>query len=152
MHRLIKTNDPLEVYVVGPLALEATDPRLLLWIAKSGEMALGSIGLHWEHSHTAHIRDLQVNTENPRSRQAHAAKLIGAVAEYAREHGILKIKVHKNSRSSGLMEQLVKVGFSDAARNSDDMQFYLDLYKPLSKRARTHAVRPEGTEGVLTVA
>lgn len=154
MHRS-KTYDPLEIYVVGPLALEASDTRLLLWLAKSGDMALGSIKLHWEHSHTAQIRDLQLSSENMRSRQAHSAKLIGAVAEYAREHGILKIKVHRNSRSAAMLEQLIKVGFSDAARTSDDMQFYLDLYKPMSKRLRPQAVRPEGNQkvhAVLTVA
>ena len=152
MYRLKKTNDPLDVHVVGPLALEAANPRLLLWLVKSGEMALGSIRLHWEHPQVAQVRDLLLNSDNPRSRQLHTAKLIGAVAEYANEHGILKLKVHRNSRSEGLGEQLPTLGFSDAARTSDDMQFYLDLYKPRSKRTRPQAVRPEGPQEILTVA
>jgi hypothetical protein len=67
-----------------------------------------------------------------------------AVAEYAREHGILKLKVNENSRCEWLPQQLSKLGFSDAARNDEDMQFYLDLYhRPVRKRDRRHPPRPE---------
>lgn len=138
MHRSPSANDGFEINVVGPLPLRSGEPRALLWLLKAGQMVLGSVRLGCEHPQVAVVRDLQLHSEASRSRQAYSAKLISAVAEYAREHGILKLKVHRNSRCEWLPQQLSMLGFSDAARSGDDMQFYLDLYKPLKRRHRAY--------------
>ena len=146
MHRVTHSVDGLDVYTVGPFSLHAAEHGTLLWMVKAGEMVLGSVRLTSDRRQVAELTDLVLHATDERTQQSHSAKLMCAVAEYARDHGILKLVVSEDSRRSWLPQQLSRLGFRDAARNSDeDMEFYLDLYhRPNRKRDR--AVQAAGAE------
>lgn len=130
----MKVTDGFEVGVSGPLVLGQTGRQRLTWLAKSGACMLGSVSLVSEiRHHVGTLRDLQLFTESMASRQSVSGKLLAAVAEYAREHGVLKVKVHRNSRMEWVPQQLSRHGLTDASTGRETMQFYVDLYRPIKK-------------------
>lgn len=139
--------DGSEIAVTGPLALSAAEPGTLMWLAKAGGCVAGSVRLACDlHHHVATLKDLQLGGNKDQSRQAVSSKLLAAVAEYVREHGILKVKVHRNSRLDWIPQQLSRHGLSDATTRPDHMQFYVDLYRPVKKLHHLHRVNEHAPE------
>lgn len=135
------STEAFETRIVGPLALDPTDSRTLVWIANAGPTALGSVHLTCDRNHVATLRDLIVATGSQRTRLAVSARLLAAVAEYAREQGILKLKVHRNSSFEWVPQQLARYGFKDA--DNGRVEFYLDLYyRPGHHRPKHRTVHP----------
>lgn len=137
------TTEGMETMVFGPLALDPAEPGVLTWLAKAGPYPVGSVRLMAEHAQIAVLRDLQFSSDQPHTRQGISAKLLSAVADYAREHGILKVKVHRNSRMDWVRQQLAHYGFADAASGRDQMQFYVDIYMPVRKKPHIATERRE---------
>lgn len=128
----------------GPLRLDSADSHVLTWLAKAGSYVLGSVKLVLEHDQVATIRDLQV-VEQSQCKQLICVSLIEGVAEFARERGVLKVKVHHNSSHEWIARLFSKLGFKDAELRSSSrtpQQFYLDLYHSTRKRE----TRPEAPE------
>ncbi len=121
--------------VTGPIVLGDPSAATLLWTAKAGHAVTGSVKLVLEPQGIAQLRDLDLLThETPHIRQTASARLLHAVADYCRERGILKLKVHRNSHFDFVPAQLTRFGFSDARRSNGKMQFYLDIYVPPKRR------------------
>lgn len=85
MHRVTHSVDGLDVYTVGPFSLHAAEHGTLLWMVKAGEMVLGSVRLTSDRRQVAELTDLVLHATDERTQQSHSAKLMCAVAEYARD-------------------------------------------------------------------
>ena len=137
----VKTGSPSEAFetrITGPLLL-GSDARTLTWLASAGPAILGSVKLVCEKPQVAQMSDLIVVSANQRTWQAISARLLAAIAEYGREHAILKLKVNKDSRFDWVPQQLTRYGYHDA--DSARMEFYLDLYYRPGHQRRSHVVK-----------
>lgn len=132
-----KSASGFEIEMTGPLCLNAERPNLMTWLARAGACVVGSVKLLWEEKQVAVLCDLQV--VGGKDDWQVTTKLVAAIAEYARERGILKLKVHRNSSHEWLGGLLSRLGFKDAATSKSTatpMQFYLDLYHSNRRRGR----------------
>jgi hypothetical protein len=138
MAKTDKVETGFKVEVEGPMCLSSATPNVMTWMAKSGGVVLGQVRLSWEHKQVAVLRDLEVSAE--KDRWGVMTRLVGKIAEFVREHGILKLKVHRNSAFEWLGGLLMRLGFKDAASTkvseSTPMQFYLDLYHGGRRRGK----------------
>lgn len=147
-----KFENGFDIEVSGPICLSSAAPNVMTWMAKSGGVVLGQIKLCWDQKQVAVLRDLEVLEE--KDRWGLVTKLVGKVAEFAREHGILKLKIHHNSAFEWLGGLLTRLGFKDAASKKvsqvTPMQFYLDLYHSCRRRGREDT--PVGDNGQMRLA
>lgn len=126
----------MAVDVSGPLALTASEPQTLTWLARSGSKVVASVKLAVEQHQVGTVRDLEVSEQTP-LRQMVEVRLMESLAEYAREHGILKLKVDRGSGREWIGQLMARVGFRDAASRASThapTQFYLDLYRAVRRR------------------
>lgn len=132
-----------KVELRGPLGLDSEKPRTKTWLAKIDQSVVASVTLVFEQDQVAEIRDLTLG-DHP-MKQVAARRLIEAIGLHAREHGILKLKVHRESASEWVGKILTAGGFKDGNDRPGQhvpTKFYLDLYASLKKpgaKAATHA-------------
>ncbi len=120
--------------VVGPLSLQASETKSLLWLLRAHQMTLASARLEIECPQVAVLTDLQLTAPDPDARQSHAARLMAAIGDFARDSGILKLRVKDGVCSERLAQHLVRSGFRDAQRLGDECEYYVDLYRRPQRR------------------
>ena len=120
------------------MKLDSAEPHVHTWMARVGPCVIGSVSLVLDHEHMATIRGLSVVEKHPHCMLVRN-RLLEEVASYARDHSILKLRVHHNSAGPGTEAALSRMGFHDAGARASTriaMQFYLDLYHQTKKDAR----------------
>jgi hypothetical protein len=127
----ISRSEGSELRVSGPLCLSSDEPEALTWLAKAGSLVVGWVKLcRGQHTHVGVLRELRLS-ESARAPMAVAARLCSSVFEYARDHGLLKLKIHRDCAHECLHTALAHAGFSHDQRDNEGLavQVYVDLYR-----------------------
>lgn len=123
-------SEGFELQISGPLCLSSDEPESLTWLAKTGSYVVGWAKLCRLQQQVGLLRELHLS-DSARNPLAVASRLCSAIFEYARDHGLLKLKIHQDCVHDCLRPALSHAGFShDEHRPTGSArQVYVDLYR-----------------------
>lgn len=119
-----------DVQVSGPLCLSTDEPESLTWLARTGSFVVGWVKLCRPNQHVGLLRELHLSEPVCNSISV-ATRLCNALYDYARDHGLLKLRIHRDCMHECLYEALERAGFSHDGQGASGrmVQVYVDLYR-----------------------
>lgn len=149
------TREGLDLQVSGPLCLSSDEPDALTWLIKTGSCVVGWAKMcHLPH-HVGTLRQLYLS-DSVRNPITIATQLLSAIFEYARDHGLLKIKVQRDCAQEHvwLRPALTSAGFSHShdqqIRPDRPLHVYVDLYRSPRRNSRPGWAKDAEAEMIRT--